>query len=150
MYLYHTRILLKCTPISAVCHLHVPACHPSVAQMYSYIIHVSLACPRLSCKCYSFLSYTILTSLACTRMLSLSHLYILVDCPYLTCMHQYILQMSLVCTRISSICHLNVLICLLYVNGMYLYVICMSLVCTRMSFVCHSNLFLYPLFLICM
>ena len=55
--------------------------------MYSYVIRMSLVCPRMY-------SYVICVSLVCTRMPSVCH------------------SMSSVCTRMSPVCHSYVVMCM--------------------------------------
>ena len=89
----------------------------------SYMIRMSFACYLYALIFYSYVSYVIHMSLVCTRMPSISHLYVLVCDPYFTPMYSYVIRMTLVCHS--------------YVTRMYSYVIRMALLCTCMSSVWH-------------
>ena len=152
--------LSLCTLMSPVCHSFVLVYHPYVPRMYSYAIHMSLVCTRMSSVflsyvpvCHSYVlvchpyvtrmySYVIRMSLVCTRMSFVCHSYVirmsLVCHSYVTRMYSHVIRMSLVYTHMWFICHSCVLVCHSYVTRMYSYVIPMSLVCTRMSSVCYS------------
>ena len=62
MYSYIIRISFEChsyvTRVPFICHPYVTrisfVCHPYVTRMYSYVIHLSLVCTRMSPVCYSY------------------------------------------------------------------------------------------------
>ena len=56
--------------------------------------------------------YIIRMWLACTRILSLYHSYILVCHSFVTHVHSYVICMSLVCTRMPFVCHSYVFVCI--------------------------------------
>ena len=88
--------LSLCTLMSPVCHSFVLVYHPYVPRMYSYAIHMSLVCTRMSSV---FLSYV-----------PVCHSYVLVCHPYVTRIYSYVICMLLVCGFTMNHYHKNKLI----------------------------------------
>ena len=78
-------------------------CHLYVTCMYSYVIHMSLACIGMPSVCHSYVLYVTRMSLVCTCMSPVCHSYALV-------FHSYFIRMSLVCSRMSFACHSSVVL----------------------------------------
>ena len=82
-------------------HPYVLVCHPYATRMYSYVVHMSLACTRMSFVCHS---YTIRMSLTCTHMsLVCTCIMSTVFQSYILIYHPHVTRMSVAWTRMSVV-----------------------------------------------